>query len=125
MESDNFADRLLDFVIRIIKLGGSLPDEYLANHIKRQMLRSATSVGANYEEARDSESDADFLHKMNIVLKEARETHYWLKIINRTEILPTNRMTDILSEASEICAILVSSVKTLKDKKKKSGKTKS
>ena len=89
------------------------------------MLRSATSVGANYEEARGSESDADFLHKMNIVLKEARETHYWLKIINRTEILPTNRMTDILSEASEICAILVSSVKTLKDKKKKSGKTKS
>lgn len=117
MQSDDFSERLLDFAIRAIKLCESLPNTYLGNHIRKQLIRSGTSVGANYEESRGAESDADFLHKMNITLKEARESLYWIKIINKSSLLPSNRLEDLIAENNEICAILTSSVKTSKKNK--------
>ena len=70
------------------------------------MTRSATSAGANYEEARGAESNADFVHKLGLALKEARETHYWLKVIQKAELAKENRMVKIVQEADELCRIL-------------------
>ena len=116
MQNDEFAERLLDFAVRIINMCGKLPKSFLGNHVKKQLLRSATSIGANFEEARGAGTDADFLNKMNISLKEARESLYWIKIIHRTKVFSDNRLNDLIEENNEICAIFVSSVKTIKDR---------
>jgi len=117
MNSDNFTERLIDFAIQVIDICNSLPKSYLGIHIKKQIIRSSTAIGANYEEARGAESDADFLHKMNIALKEARETLYWNRIIERARLMPVQRIENVIQENKEICAILISSVKTLKKKR--------
>jgi len=116
MRSDDLSERLIDFAVRVIRLCESLPNTYLGNHISKQLIRSCTSIGANYEEARGAESDADFLHKINITLKEARESFYWLKVIQRSNLIQTNLLSEIIMEDNEICSIFVSSVRTLKKK---------
>jgi len=116
MQNEEFAERPLDFAVRIIGMCAELPKSYIAIHVKKQLLRSATSIGANYEEARGAGTDADFLNKMNISLKEARESLYWIKIIQRTNMFSDNRLNDLIKENSEICAIFVSSVKTIKNR---------
>ena len=119
MNSEELAERILLFAVRIVKLSGYLKDDYAQIHIGKQILRSGTSVGANYEEARGAESDADFLHKLNLCLKEIRETHYWLKILHKSELMKPDRLDDLINEADELCAILVSASKTMKEKKRK------
>ena len=119
MDSKELAQRILVFAVRIVKLSCSLTKDYAHRHIGKQILRSGTSVGANYEEARGAESDADFLHKLNICVKEMRETLYWLMILQKSEILKPDRLDDLAKEADELCAILVASSKTMKKKKKK------
>ncbi|NQS99092.1 MAG: four helix bundle protein [candidate division Zixibacteria bacterium] len=114
-KNEEFSKRLLDFAVRIIKLCGALPNSYLAVHLSKQLVRSGTSVGANYEEARGAESKADFIHKITISLKEIRETLYWLRIIQSSEALKPERLDPIIQEADEIYSILVSSVKTSKE----------
>jgi four helix bundle protein len=79
-ERENLSDRLLEFATSIVKLTLRLNKTIAGRHIAGQILRSATSCGANYEEACGAESRADFIHKMQIVLKELRETSYWLKL---------------------------------------------
>ena len=74
--SDDLSDRFMDFVVGIIKLEKQLCKTYSGRHIYGQLFRSGTSSGANYEEARAGESRADFIHKMQIVLKELRESHF-------------------------------------------------
>lgn len=86
-KGDGLADRLLEFAVQIIKLVKSLPNTIIGRHIEGQLLRAGTSLGSNYEEARGAESRADFIHKLGIVLKELKETRFWLKIILRSEIL--------------------------------------
>ncbi len=78
-KSDALTERLLDFTVRMIKLVNSLPKTVVGRHIGGQILRSGTSPGSNYEEARGAESRADFIHKLGIVLKELKETRFWLK----------------------------------------------
>lgn len=84
---DILSERLLDFTVQLIKLVNYLPKTAVGRHVGGQILRSGTSPGANYEEARGAESRADFIHKLGIVLKELKETRFWLKLIYRTEIL--------------------------------------
>ena len=74
MKGDDIAERLIDFAVRIIRLGAALPKNQVGKHIAGQVIRSGTSVGANYEEARGAESRADFIHKVTIALKELRES---------------------------------------------------
>jgi four helix bundle protein len=81
-----------------------------------QLLRSGTSVGANVEEAQASQSEADFISKYSIACKEARETHYWLRLLAATEILPERRMRDLQTECSELIAILTTIIKTMRSK---------
>jgi four helix bundle protein len=74
----------------------------------KQYLRSATSIGANIEEAQSAESKADFIHKYNIALKEAKESLYWLCLIAESEIMPKSRLTPLMGETDELIAIITS-----------------
>ncbi len=76
-----------------------------------QLLRSGTSVGANVEEGQAAQSRADFLNKLSIACKEARETHYWLRLLAATEIVGENRLNGLLDEANQITAILTAITK--------------
>src|ERR1700681_3420651 len=85
--ADQLEERLIDFAVRIIKLSSSLPRTPAGKHIAGQILRAGTSPAPNYGEARGSESSADFIHKLSVVLKELNETSIWLQIIRRSELL--------------------------------------
>ena len=107
-------ERLLGYAVRIIAIAQVLPKSNIGVHVGRQILRSGTSAGANYQEAVGSESRKDFIHKMQITLKELRETHYWLRIIKASGLLPARRLTKILQESDELIAMTVSSIVTAK-----------
>ena len=98
-------------MVKLVKLLGNDP---INKHIALQLFRSATSVGANYEEARGAESRQDFAHKMQIVLKEARESLFWLKLIQRSELIDKKELGKLIDESQQICDIVAKSVKTLK-----------
>ena len=108
--------RLLDFAIKIVNLAGKLPKTPAGFAIANQVVKSGTSIGANCEEAQDALSGRDFLKTMTIALKEAKETCYWLKVIQHTDLLSPELVDDLLLEINEIVAIMISSVKTLKMK---------
>ena len=74
-------ERTSKFGIEILKFIKSLPDNYIFNAPKGQLAKAATSIGSNYEESQAAESKKDFIHKIGIVLKEARESHYWLRVL--------------------------------------------
>jgi four helix bundle protein len=76
--------------------------------ISKQLMRSGTSVGANIEEAVSAESRRDFLHKMNIALKEAREAHFWLRLLDASEIDPGTELTEHVALGDELIRLLVS-----------------
>ena len=119
-EPADLGDRLLEFGAQIVRLVESLSTTIVGRRIADQLLRSATSVGANYEEARGAESRADFVHKLQIALKEMREAHYWLRLIGRAQVLPERRVAPLIDEASQLRAILAASVATAKGKRKQS-----
>jgi four helix bundle protein len=83
-KADFMSDRLLKFGAEVIRIVRKTYANQINRHIGMQLLRSATSVGANYEEARGAESRQDFSHKMQIILKEARESLFWLKLISKS-----------------------------------------
>ena len=105
-------NRAFEFACRVIKLYQHLArQKYAAEVLGKQVLRSGTAIGANLEEARAGQSRADFLSKCNIALKEARETHYWLRLLKETKIIAAEKINNLLSEANEMVAILTSIVK--------------
>ena len=107
-------EKSFEFAIQIVLLGKNLISENKEFIISKQIIRSGTSIGANIEEAKYAESDADFIHKLKIALKEANETSYWLRILLSTDYLSkTNfiRLHDILEE---IIRLLVSIIQTRK-----------
>jgi four helix bundle protein len=114
------SERLLSFAARIGNVVDALPDTKLARHVAGQLVRCGTSPGPNYEEACAGESRADFIHKIKIVLKELRETRFWLKLIVKTKLLPANVMDDLVDESTQLCNIFGKSVVTAKGVKKKS-----
>src|SRR3990167_1912632 len=98
--------RLLDFAIRVIRLVKALPKTPEARHVARQLLRSGTSPGANYEEACGAESRGDFAHKVGVVLKELKETRYWLRVAGRVPLVkPASRLDALLAETEQLVAI--------------------
>ncbi len=109
-------ERTFEFAIRIVKLCQYLDEKPGVKRIlSNQLLRSGTSVGANIEEAQAGQSRADFLSKMSIASKEARETLYWLKLLEKAELISGDRLQDLKQEADEIVRILTSIVKSTKD----------
>jgi four helix bundle protein len=107
-------DRLLRFCVGIINLVEKLPNTQIGQHIRLQLFRASSSAGANYEEACAGESRADFVHKMQVVLKESRESRFWLKLICAAELIKGPEPQELLSEAHELCLILGQSVVTAK-----------
>ena len=112
MKGDDIAERLLDFAARVIRLVDSLPKRLAGKHVGGQLLRCGTSAGANYEEGRGAESRADFVHKLGISRKEAREASYWLRLIQRANLIKPGLVSELIQESHEIGAILNASVKT-------------
>jgi len=108
--------RLLEYAVRVIKVVESLPRTLAGRHIASQLIRSATSVGANYEEAQGAESREDFIHKLQIALKESRESNYWLRLVVQARLLPPERVTEILDESIQLRAMLSKAVATAKGK---------
>ena len=101
-KADRISEELFELSIMIIKITAKLNNNQEYKVIKDQMLRSGTSAGANYEEARGAESRADFIHKLHIAYKELRETNYWLRLMNHTLSDPDNQKIKIAVEKSEI-----------------------
>ncbi|RKY55178.1 MAG: four helix bundle protein [Candidatus Neomarinimicrobiota bacterium] len=114
MHAEELANRFTDFAVSVIKTGKLLCQNYTGKHIYGQLMRSATSAGVNYEEARAAESRTDFNHKMQIVLKEIRETRYWLILIDRTQLIINEDIKQLLNKVDELVSIVTSSVKTSK-----------
>jgi len=116
----DFQTRSFAFACLILKLSRSLDDERtVPSYLTRQVLRSGTSIGANLEEARAAQSRRDLISRFSIALKEARETLYWLRLIQSTCKIPAAILAPASKEANELVAILTASVRRLKQKKAK------
>ena len=113
--------RTKKFALRIIKLYQSLPKSGEAQVIGKQVLRSGTSVGAQYREACRAKSPADFVNMMGGGLKELDETAYWLELLVEGEIAPAANLSDLQKETDELIAIFVSSIKPSKRNNSKKG----
>lgn len=111
-QRDELEERFLGFAVRIIKLVNALPKTAVGKHVGIQLLKAGTSSGANYEEACGAESRADFSHKLGVVLKELKESRFWLRVIHRTELLSPQRVEPLLKECDELCAIIGKSIIT-------------
>ena len=105
--------RTFQFAVRVVKLVRRLPKTLDAVEIGRQLIKSGTSVGANVEEAHGAESQRDFIHKMSIARKEARESRYWLRLIHAA-ILDDDETRALIQEADELVRILSAIVATAK-----------
>ena len=103
-----------DFALRIVKAYRYLTEEKKEFVLSKQMLRSGTSIGANVEEAIAASYKDDFVHKLNISAKEARETSYWLRLLKDSQYLPKNLFGSIHNECTEIRRILSSILITMK-----------
>ena len=114
MKGNDISERLLDLAVRILRLVQVVPKTIAAKHVASQLLRSGTSAGANYEEARGAESRADFIHKLGVAWKETRESYYWLKLIHRSEIIKPKLVENLLRDAETISKILARSIVTAK-----------
>jgi four helix bundle protein len=102
--------------LEVIKLIDELPSKPSAWAIAKQIVRSSTSVGANYRAACRAKSTADFINKLKIVEEETDETQYWLEILEESGLVQSDRIEFIKKEVNEILSIVVSSIKTLKSK---------
>ncbi len=117
MKGDDIAERLLDFAASIIKMTAAMSRSHTGKHVGGQLVRSATSAGANYEEARGAESTKDFVHKLGICLKELRESRYWLMLISRAALVSSDRARDSIQEVDELCRIIGKSIVTAKKRR--------
>ncbi len=121
--SSPLLQRTKAFALRTMKLVDALSRKRSANVIGRQLLRSATSVGANYRASQRARSKAEFIAKLGIVEEEADESCYWLELLSDGNVLPPRRLADLLKEADEITAIIVASLRAAKRNSAKKTKT--
>jgi four helix bundle protein len=112
MTPEELSERLLNFGARVGKVVDALPNGKLGNHVANQLVKCGTSPQANYEEGCAAESRADFIHKLRIVLKELRESRNWLRYIVKTDLLPGQRLADLIDEATQLCNIIGKSIST-------------
>ncbi len=111
-------ERSFEFARRIVLLCQTLDEKPgVSRTLANQLLRSGTSVGANIEEGQASQSEADFVSKYSIACKEARETHYWLRLLCSTGIVEGNKLMDLTDECNQLVAILTTIIKKMKERK--------
>jgi len=114
-------DRALEFGVRIIKFADKLPKSVAGAVLVKQLIRSGTSIGANMEEADGASSKADFINKVTIARKEARETHYWLQLIKKADLLHHKdnivELDNLIKESDELKRVLSAIVNKAREKK--------
>lgn len=117
MKSNNVVEsKSFDFAVRIVNLCKYLTNEKKEFVLSKQLLRSGTSIGANICEAQKAQSTPDFTSKLYIALKEANETHYWLRLLHKTEYLTETEFQSLHNDIDEIMALLMSITKSVKNK---------
>jgi|SRR6185312_5087125 len=121
MTESEMKQRTKTFALRVIKFASSLSRNFVGRRLGDQLLRSGTSVAANYRSACRSRSRADFLSKLGIVEEETDESAFWMELLIEGGIVPAGKLTNLLDEASQLTAIMVSSRKSVN----KSGNQKS
>ena len=112
-------DRTKTYAIRVIRLYNALPKRGATRVISYQMLRSGTSVGAHGREAFRSRSNAELISKLEMTLQELDETMYWIELLVETSAMKLSRVEALLDESNQLMAVLVSSVKTVKARRKR------
>lgn len=118
MTKAQLEDRLIQFAVSIVNITNNLPKNKAASQLGNQLLRSGTSPALNYGEARSAESLNDFIHKMQIVLKELRESYVCLKIIHLAGLFNSDKpIIEAKSECNELISIFVKSVQTANKRK--------
>ena len=108
--------RTREFALRVIRLYSAMPKSTVAQVIGKQLLRSGTSVGAQYREASRSRSNAEFISKLESSLQELDESMYWMELIVEADIFPAKRIDELINEANELIAVLTTCVKNTKKK---------
>jgi four helix bundle protein len=117
MKSD-LPERTFGFAVEIVKLCRLLDENPgVSRTLVNQLLRSGTSIGANVEEGQSSQSEADFIAKYSIACKEARETHYWLRLLVASEILAEEQLSGLMNECDQLISIFTTIIKKVKAKK--------
>lgn len=111
---NNIFQKSFQFAVRVVNLCKYLQTEQKEYILSKQIMRSGTSIGANVAEAQQAQSKPDFISKLNIALKEASETDYWLRLLHETDYLSKNQFDSMISDCDEIESILVSIVKNSK-----------
>ena len=114
-KQEELRNRTKRFALRVIRLFQHLPRTTEAQLLGKQLLRSGTSIGANYRAAGRARSKAEFISKIGIVVEEADETVFWVECLIDSEIVKPELLTDILNEANELVAIFAASQRTAKD----------
>lgn len=117
MDYENLKQRTKLFALAIIELVEKLPNKGITQIIGRQLLKSGTSVGANYRSACRAKSAADFISKMGIVEEEIDESLYWLELLIEREIIKESEIGPLIKETKELLAITISSIKTARKNK--------
>jgi four helix bundle protein len=118
MNKDDLKKRTKKFALDVIKFVEALPKGKTAEILGRQLIRSGTSVGANYRAASRARSSADFISKMGIVEEEADESIYWMELLVDSDIVTSADVAQIVTEADELLAITVSSIRTARGRSK-------
>ena len=114
---EDLKSRTRRFALQVIRLYSSLPKETVAQVLGKQLLRSGTSVGAQYHEGTRARSNAEFISKVEGALQELEESIYWMEILVESGILSQRNVENLMKEADELAAILVASVKTVKERR--------
>ncbi len=117
MDEKTFKTRTKNLAVAIIKQMDKLPHSRAADVIAKQIIRSGTSIGANYRAACRAKSTPDMINKMKTVEEESDETAYWLEVLVESELLPQEQISSIYKETNEILAMTVASLKTLRNRK--------
>ena len=109
-------ERTLEFAVRITRLCNHLDKQPGTSRLlASQLFRSGTSIGANVEESESAQSKKDFISKRQIALKEARETRYWLRLLIKSEMIPPNKIDQLLDESQQLMNILAKSIVTAQE----------
>ncbi len=112
MDEKELKTRTKDFAHRCVKLSTALPDTYLGNHIKGQLIRCSTSVASNYRAVCVAQSKASFISKISIVIEEVDESYFWLEFVVDEGLLKKQLVKPLLKEANELTAMFIASRKT-------------
>ena len=110
MNREEFTDKCIAFSVKINKLRKELRGKQHEYNNSDQIQRSGTSIGANYSEACDAESKADFVHKLAIAQKEANETMYWLKVLYGSEFITKEKFDELMEDLKELYGVITKSI---------------